>query len=315
MKKIRFIITIALFLIYLPAGADAGKDVVKVGYLPIVMSLPTFVAEEQGFFKEQGLAVELQRFQSGTTIIDALVTGRIDADCGSAITGHWFAEQNVPGRFKIFLVYGTDSLTDNTFVVVVRKDSPIKDLKDLKGKKVAHFPGATSLALARAIMHTQMDPGEIMFMEVSPSSLIPALAAGQIDAFFAIEPFGMLAVSKGMGRYLRKSPMMLLNLKRGMPGGAFSFSSKFLERHPEQAKKIKTAIEKAVAYINTDQEGARRCLAKYTHLPPPVAMKIPFERWIMVKDVDRGAAQVYFDLLFKEEAYKKRIDTTKLYTD
>ncbi len=313
MKRLFVVIGASLFLMCTIIKAEAKDDVVRVGYLPLVMSLPTFVAEEKGFFKDQGLKVELTRFQSGTTIIDALVSGRIDANCGSAITGHWFAEQNVAGRFKIFLVYGTDSLIDNTFVVVVRKDSPMKDLKDLRGKKVAHFPGATSLALARAIMHTQMDPEEITFMEIPPPSLAPALAAGQIDAFFAIEPFGMLAVSQGKGRYLKKSPMVLLNLKRGMPGGAFSFSSKFLQKAPEQARKLRAAIEGAVAYIKTDQEGARNCLARYTNLPPPVAMKIPFEKWILIKDLDREAAQIYFEVLLREGAYKKRIDTTKLY--
>lgn len=291
----------------------AAAETVRVGYLPVVMSLPTYVAAEKGFFAQQGLKVELAPFQSGTTIIDALVAGRIDADCMSAITGHWFAEQNVPGKFKIFLVYGTDALVDNTFVVVVKKDSPIKDLKELKGKRVGHFPGATQVVLARAIIRTQMDPEEVIFAELPPPNLIPALAAGQIDAFFTPEPFGMLAVSKGVGGYLIKSPCTLLGLKRGILGGAFSFSAKFLTGKRELAEKLKNAIETAVDYIKTNEQQARGCLAKYTQLPPPVAMTIPFEKWIKIKDLDREAPQLYFDFLYKEGAYKKGMDTTKLY--
>lgn len=291
----------------------AGEKTIKIGYLPLVMSLPTFVAMEEGYFAQEGLKVELVRFQSGTTIIDALVAGRIDANCGSASTGHWFAEQNVSGRFEIFLIYGTDSLGDNTFVVVVKKDSPIKDLKDLKGRRVGHFPGATNLALAKAIIDTQMNANEVIFTEVSPPHLIPALISGQIDLFFTPEPLGMIAVSKGVGRYLKKSPATLLDLKRGIPGGAFSFSSKFLKKSPALGKKVRAAIEKAVEFILSHDKKAREYLAKYTKLPPPVAMRIPFEKWIEIKELDRGAAQIYFDVLYREGAYKKKIDTTKLY--
>lgn len=134
-------LVVALLLTAVLSGGAFAQEVVKVGYLPLVMSLPTFVAQEKGFFAQEGLKVKLIPFQSGTLIIDALVTGRIDANCGSAVTGHWFAEQNVPGRFKIFLIYGSKGLRDNTFVVVVRKDSPMKDLQDLEGRRVGTFPG------------------------------------------------------------------------------------------------------------------------------------------------------------------------------
>ncbi len=314
MKRLVCLVVLGLLVsLYFPPRVEAKERVVRIGYLPLVMSLPTFVAAEKGFFAQEGLKVELVRFQSGTTVIDALVAGRIDANCGSAITGHWFAEQNVTGRFKIFYVYGTDSLVDNTFVVVVKKDSPIKDMKDLKGKKVAHFPGATSLALAKAIIRTQIDPEGVTFTEVPPPNIVPALAAGQIDAFFTPEPFGMMAVSRGVGRYLVKSPLIFLNLKKGIPGGAFSFSAKFLKKYPELAPKVKAAIEKAGDFIEAHEKEARGYLAKYTQLPPPVATRIPFEKWIRIRDLDKEAPQFYFNVLYKEGAYKKKIDTTKLY--
>jgi hypothetical protein len=141
MKKVLIAVVIVMFVSGVFTGAFAAEDMVKIGYLRLVMSLPTFVAEEKEFFSEEGIKVDLV----------ALVAGRIDANCGSATSGHWFAEQNVPDRYKIFLVYGPDALGDNTFVVVVRRDSPIKDFKGFNGKKVGHFPGATSRALAKAV--------------------------------------------------------------------------------------------------------------------------------------------------------------------
>jgi len=314
MKKVLAAIGIMVFLFGAATGAFAAKDVVTIGYLRIVMSLPTFVAQEKGFFADEGLKVDLVPFNSGSAITDALVAGRIDANCGSSMTGHWFAAQAAQDRFKIFLVYGTtSSKEDNSYVVVVKKDSPMHDLKDLKGKKVGTYPGATSVALARVVIRTQIDPEEVIFTQVPPPNMVPALAAGQIDAFFTPEPSGMMAVSKGVGRYLIKSPLTLLKLKKGVPGMAFSFSKEFLEEQPEDAKKVKAAMEKAVDYIRANDQEVRSYLVEYTGLPEPVAMAIPLDRFITLEELDKRAGQDYFDVLYKEGAYKQELDTTKLY--
>jgi NitT/TauT family transport system substrate-binding protein len=314
MKKLLAAIGIVVFLFGAASGAVAAEDVVKIGYLRIVMSIPTFVAQEKGFFAEQGLKVELIPFNSGSAIIDALVAGRIDANCGSSITGHWFAAQQVPDRFKIFLTLGVKPGTkDRSFVVVVKKDSPMQDLKDLKGKRVGTYPGPTSVALARAVIRTQVDPEEVIFTQVPPPNMVPALAAGQIDACFTPEPSGMMAVSEGVGRYLMKAPLSLLNLKRGFPGMAFSFSAKFLEERPEDAKKVKAAMYKAVDYFRGHEQEARPYLMEYTGLPEPVAMAIPIDELIKIEELDKQAGQDYFDVLYKEGAYQQQLDTTKLY--
>jgi len=314
MKKLLATVGIMIFLLGAAAGAFAAQDVVKIGYLRIVMSLPTFVAQEKGFFSEEGLKVELVPFNSGTAIVDALVAGRIDANCGSAMTGHWFAAQTAPDRFKIFLVYGTTSAKDdNSFGVVVKKDSPIERLKDLEGKKVGTFPGATSVALARATISRKLDPKKVTFTEVAPPNMIGALVSGQIDAFFSPEPMGQLAVHHGVGRYLIKSPLTLLKLKRGFPGMAFSFSAKFLKERPEDAKKVKAAMDKAVDYIRGHEKEVRPYLVTYTGLQEPLAMSIPFDEFIKLNEFNKQAGQDMFDLLYDEGAYQQKLDTTKLY--
>ncbi len=311
MKRIAALIVI--ILLGIAAGAAFSEEKVKIGYLPLTISLPTFVAAEKGFFQQEGLKVELVPFESGTMIMDALMTGRIDANCSSAITGFWFAAQGAPDRFKIFLVYGWTSRKSRTFVAIVKKDSPIKDLKDLKGKRVGTYPGATSVALARAIIRTQVDPEGIVFQEIPPSILISALAAGQIDAFFAPEPVGMIAISQGIGRHLVEEPMGLLGLERGIATAGFGFSSQFLKENPGLAKKVKGIYYKAVDLIDKDITAFRPLLAKYLGLPDWVAMNVPLTKWMKVETLDKEATQQYFDLFYKEGAYKKRVDTSKLY--
>jgi len=302
-----------IILLVITAGTAFSEEKIKIGYMPIVMSLPTFVAVEKRLFEQEGLKVELTRFESGTLIISALMAGRIDANCSSATTGYWFAEQSTPDQFKIFLTYGTPSLKNPSFVAIVKKDSPLKDLKDLKGKRVGTYPGASSIELGKAIIRTQMDPEGVIFQEVPPTILISALAAGQIDAFFAPEPMGMIAISQGIGRHLVEEPLGLLGLERGFAGAAFGFSAQFIKQNPLLAKKVKAVYYNAVELTDKDRNAVRPLLSKYTGLSETIAMKIPLQSWMKTETLDKEATQQYFDLLYKEGAYKKKIDTTKLY--
>jgi len=291
-----------------------AQEEVKIGYLTLALSLPTFVALEKGYFQEQGLKVTATPFESGTLIVDAMVAGRIDVNAGSGIIGHWLVEQNLPGTFKIFLVYGPLGPTDSSFVLMVAKDSPLKEMKDLKGKRVGTFPGITSLALAKAVLRPHFDPNkEVTLIEIPPGNIVQALAAGQIDAYFTPEPFGMMAEAKGVGRYLSKSPQDALNLTNGEPGAAFAFNSKFLKEKPILAKKVKAATYKGVDFIQANEGEARKILSKYTSLPEPFAMKIPLNPWTKVEQYNKSAGQPFFEVFRKEGIFPKHIDTSQLY--
>ncbi len=302
-----------MILILMGTGSAFGEEKVKIGYLGLTISLPTFVAAEKGLFEHEGVKVELVRFESGTLILDALMTGRIDANCSSAITGYWFAGQGAPDRFKIFLAYGWTSLKNKTFVAIVKKDSSLKNLKDLKGKRIGTYPGASSVALARAIIRTQMDPEGVLFQEVPPTILISALASGQIDAFFAPEPVGMIAISQGIGRHLVEEPLGLLGLEKGIATAGFGFSSQFLKENPGLAKKVKGIYYKAVDLIDKDITAYRPLFTKYLGLPDWVAMNVPLSKWMKIETLNKEATQQFFDVLYREGAYKKKIDTTKFY--
>jgi NitT/TauT family transport system substrate-binding protein len=315
MKKKFLVALLSLFLatILFPNHSMA-QDEVKIGYLTLVMSLPTFVALEKGYFQEQGLKVTATPFESGTLIVDALVAGRIDVNAGSAVVAHWLAEQNFPGTFKVFVVYGPVQPKDNTFILAVAKNSPMKEMKDLKGKKVATFPGIASLILAKAVLRPYFDPEkEATLIEIPPGNIVQALATGQIDAYFTPEPFGMIGVAQGVGRYLVEHPVLSLNLKTGYPGGAFTFNSKFLKEKPLTARKVKAAIDKGVDFISANEQEARRFLVKYGKLPEPFAMKIPFDPWFKTEQYNKSYGQPYFDLLKREGLFQKHIDTTQLY--
>jgi ABC-type nitrate/sulfonate/bicarbonate transport system substrate-binding protein len=123
----------------------------------------------------------------------------------------------------------------------------------------------------------------------------------------------MLAEAKGVGRHLVRHPLAVLNLVDGWPGAVFCFGSTFLKERPLVAKRVKAAIEKGVDFIQSDEAEARKFLVKYANLPEPIAMKMPFDRWIKVEQYNKPSGQPYFEVLKKEGLFQKQIDTTKLY--
>jgi NitT/TauT family transport system substrate-binding protein len=315
MKKIFLFALFVLFWVtVLSPDRSIAQEEVKIGYLPLVMSLPTYVALEKGFFQEQGLKAVPTPFESGSLLVDALVAGRLDVTTGNGVITHWLVEQNLPGTFKIFLISGPTSAKDVSMVFMVAKDSPLKGLEDLKGKRVGVFPGITTTVLAKAVMRPFLDPSkDVTLVEVPPGNIVQALASGQIDAYFAPEPLGMLAEAKGVGRHLVRHPLAVLNLVDGWPGAVFAFSSKFLKEKPLAAKRVKAAIDKGVDFIQANETEARKFLVKYANLPEPIAMKMPFDRWTKVEQYNKPSGQPYFEVLKKEGLFQKQIDTTQLY--
>ena len=314
--KMRWLVAAALIFVCLLMTIDnsMAQEQVRIGYLSLVMSLPTFVALEKGYFQEQGLKVVPTAFESGSLIVDAQIAGRIDVTTGNGIITHWLAEQNIPGTFRIFLIYSTSGPKDVSMVFMTAKDSPLKGLGDLKGKRVGVFPGITSTVLAKAAMRPFLDPNkDVTIIEIPPGNIVQALAAGQIDAYFAPEPFGMIAEAQGVGRHLVRHPLSVLNLLEGWPGAVFAFSSKFLNEKPVVAKKVKAAFYKGVDFIQANEAEARKFLVKYANLPEPFAMRIPFEKWIKVEQYNKPSGQPYFEVLKKEGLFQKHIDTTQLY--
>ncbi|MGZ3512980.1 MAG: ABC transporter substrate-binding protein [Thermodesulfobacteriota bacterium] len=316
MKKKWLVALVLLFLVAIVSpNPSMAQEEVKIGYLGFVLALPTFVALEKGYFQEQGLKVTATLFESGTIITDALITGRVDVQTGSAVIASWLAEQNMPGTYRTFIMYGNrEVLEDNTMALMVAKDSPLKGIMDLKGKRLGTFPGIASLAMAKAILRNSFNPDkEITIIEVPPGNIVQALAAGQIDGYFAPEPFGMIGEAKGVARRLIKSPLLLLNLKSVIPGAPFTFNSKFVREKPLVAKKVKAAYYKAVDFIYSNETEARKFLPKYTNLPEPLAMKIPWENWVKVEEYNKTSGQPYFEVFKREGLFQKDVDTSKLF--
>src|SRR6185503_13270392 len=141
-------------------------------------------------------------------MIQALSANQADFNPSTSVPALYAAEQNSPGTFKFLFITLMEKGRTNDGIIV-RKDSVIKSINELKGKKIACPPGATSVVLLKLIF---ADVGidiqrDINIQELEPKDQLQALAANQVDAVFAIEPVITLGEEKGISRFLEKESM------------------------------------------------------------------------------------------------------------
>lgn len=309
-------ILIVLAVIILVTGCAREPAKVKIGYQKTEIYQHLFTAIEKDFFNAEGIEVEPVEFASANLMAEALVAGRIDGTGASAFPVIFSIEQNSPGQFKIYII---NAITNTAFpdYILVKKDSKINSLLELKGKKIGTYPGSTILTYTKVILKHFFDPyKDISIIQLKPELQLQALETGQVDAIFALEPIASLGIVRGIARILEEAPLAKY-IMDPLPGNGSAFSPKFLKENPKAAEKVKNAMYRAIDFLNNPQntQEVKEILAKWTQMDPEVIERLqPLKYW-KLEEIDRKSVQKLADLLFEERTLEKKINTSNLYYD
>ena len=282
-----------------------GDPVVRIADLPIVNALPFYIALEKGYFKEAGVNAEHIKIDSPNLIIDAMLAGQADFTSTSgalAIAG--IADTKKPGALKIFAAAGGNPEVPSD-VLVVKKDSSLQAVSDLKGKKLGILPGIHWRTTGRHLVRQfGLDPDkDIEIIDIAPALQVPALASGQVDALLTVEPALAIAQVKGVGRELVHGPA-LQTIGNPFYPGAGIVRTEFAEQYPEVTEKVLAVFERAVKDMREDPEEARPYLLGYTALDESVipAAPVPVVRMASeLSESELDAVQKYYDIFWSEK--------------
>jgi NitT/TauT family transport system substrate-binding protein len=177
-------------------SASGERDVLAVGFLPVTCHLTCPVTD---FASKTSRATrfESQRFTDFPTVVETVKSGRLDATFMIAPLAMKLREQGVGVRIA-YLGHRDGS------TVIVRKDLPVRSLKDLAGRVFA-IPSKYSnqyLVIRKLMKDEGVDPSAIRFVELPPPDMPGALASKAIDAYFVGEPHAARAELDGSGRVL-----------------------------------------------------------------------------------------------------------------
>jgi NitT/TauT family transport system substrate-binding protein len=247
--KLRHFAALAVALV--PALAlSLSKDAfaqtpVKIGIFGIIAEAGLFVAQERGYFKQEGLDVEFLPGMVGADSLPALATGRVDAVGGSFGPGNINA---VKRGIRVKIVAGLSSYKpgwDSGFYLV-RKDlidsGKVKDWKDLKGLTLAVAQGRPNLGdyiTLQVLKKGGLTLKDANIVEVPFTNIISGLKSGGLDAAHTAEPQSTLAVDNGAAVKWHAASEYL---PHGMTVAMLQFGPSLLEQKPGVGEKLITAL-------------------------------------------------------------------------
>lgn len=285
---------------------------IRIGYWPIAAGLPFYAAIELGYFKEAGLDVEALRFAGAQQVMEAVLAGRADGTSnGTGSANIAIGELAAPGTFKIFC--SNPSNAKNVLdEFIVPAASTVKTIGDLKGKRVASGPGIQNMTLAKTVLERAGATGATV-VELPISQHVAALAAGQLDACYTLEPTGTIGRMNGTTRVLEAGVIARYILGDPMApwfGGSASLASAFIQKYPAEAKKFVAAYGRGVAYVRSKPAEARQYMKGYTAIEGALTAEVPLAAYTMYNEFtppDIAHFQKFFDLFADKGIFSKRL--------
>ncbi len=175
----------------------AAKRKLNVAYIPVTCHLACPVTDFISRYSLDGALFIPRMFQGFPEIKEALISDRMQVGFMVAPMAIALVAQGVPIKI-VYLGHRYGS------AVVVRKDGPIRSVRDLAGKTIA-IPSRFSderLIVFKALKQNGMTGADVHLIEMAPPDVAGALAAGAIDAFSMGEPYPSQAELGGFGRVL-----------------------------------------------------------------------------------------------------------------
>jgi NitT/TauT family transport system substrate-binding protein len=234
-------------------GDETGEVTIAVGGQAAMVYLPTTLAQELGYYKEEGLDVTIEDFEGGSEALQSLLGG--SADVVSGFYDHTIqmaAKGKELKSFVTMLQYPGLKL-----IVAPGHESEIDSPADLDGKVVGvTAPGSsTDLFLKYLLSKNDLAPEAASVTGIgATSTAVAAMEKGKVDAGVMVEP----APSALEARAGELKVLADTSTQEGVqeafevdsyPASVLYSSSEWIEANPETAEKLARAITKALDYI------------------------------------------------------------------
>lgn len=259
-------------VLVLAAGmGPALAQEVKVGgvgnYGPV---LPIIVAEKLGLFQKLQVKASFTNFSGGAASMEGLAAGEVDVinffPPGVALARN---------RGVKATIVSAGTLTPRGWHIMVKKDSPINDMKALAGKKVGITANGSTTDFF-ALWVGEQAGARLTRVPVGGGGLIPNLISGNVDAIVAYPPLSYKVALENTGT-------SIVDLGKAMSPNlpdVWVVSDKLLASNPDGVQKTLTALYSAIAYMKANPAWSIKFIMDHNKFDEPVA-KAEFENTIM----------------------------------
>ncbi|TBU73804.1 aliphatic sulfonates ABC transporter substrate-binding protein [Pseudomonas daroniae] len=258
--------------------------------------------EASGVLEGAPYKVDWKHFQSAAPVAEGLDAGALDLGFLGDSGFIFLAAKGAPVK-----LIGVSRQNPDTIALLVPKDSPAKTIADLKGKKVAYWPGAWSQQLTlRALEKAGLPRDYVEFVKLMPIDAAAALPQGSIDAFPVWEPY----ISQ---QIVFSGAKPIITARDLMPGlSSIAANADTLDEKRAAISDFLSRLQKARAWVEANKETYADLWAKKASLDQAVSRHWIGQANMSVGPVDEQAARDYqdtADFLVETGALPKAFDT------
>nr|WP_323143264.1 aliphatic sulfonate ABC transporter substrate-binding protein [Massilia sp. SGZ-792] len=290
----------------MPAYSQKAPDIMRIGYQKSSTLLT--IIKARGVLEQQlaplGIRVSWHEFASGLPLLEALNVGGVDFSADVADTVPVFAQA---AGAKLTYV-AQEAPSPSAQAIVVRADSPLRTVADLKGKKVA----VTKAAGSHYLLISLLDKAGLKFKDVQPAYLTPAdgraaFERGSVDAWVTWDPF--------LAGVQRQTAVRVLADGRGVADYQRYYLARtpFAEARPEALAIVFDELRKAGRWVKQHPKDAAVFLAPVWGLDAATVELANSRRSYEVRAVVAealGEQQRIADAFLAEGLLPKRVEAT-----
>jgi NitT/TauT family transport system substrate-binding protein len=295
------LVWLSAFALFLVAPQARAQDkVLRVGTLKLIHGITPYFYEK---FAPPGYKVEVIPFESPTDGKNAVLTGTVDI-CIHGIAA--FLLGAAAGEPIVIVA----AATNRGMAIVADAKSDIKTVKDLRGKRVAIFPGSTQeVVILERLKAEGLSINDIQPIRLSFSDMPAALARGDIDAYVGAEPGPSISIANGVGRlveYPYSTPIGSLNM-------IVSAREKMIKEDPAKLKLIIEMHKKATDYaMSHPEEMIAIAMQKFGQQRKSIEIAVPnVELTWKIDPVFVKRASAYSQLMLEKKQIRLLPDMSK----
>jgi NitT/TauT family transport system substrate-binding protein len=296
---------IAVFLsMFLYVGSSGANQSVRLAYISDSpgSSAPYWIAKEAGFYKKNGVDVEMIFINGSTRGIQSLIAG--DLDFAGAV-----GTSAINGKLAGGDIYIVDSLVNTLPYYIIGKPT-IKSPEDLKGRTLAtHIPGTSAdFAVRLALRKFGINYQDIRAVMVGGSTArVAAVINGQTDFTMVTEPGKLQGENAGM-----KVIIDMAKLKIPFQFSCTVASGKMIRENPKLVETMVKSMAEAVHFFKTNKKESIRIMAKYTRGASPKVLEGSWDAYAELLEEDlHPTLEGLSDTLAVQAAWDPKAATAK----
>lgn len=293
-----------------PSGSAGGggaveKAEITVGVQPFAEVAALYLAEEEGLFEEEGLTVKPQvATGGGAGLITGIVAGDIDIAYSNYVSVVQAASEGLPLR----IVRENDG--PGVQGLYTLPASGITTPEQLAGKRIAvnGLGNIMELTSRAALDNAGVDSDSVTFVELPPPDFLSALAAGDVDAAWLVEPFVTIGTNT-------QGAQLVLDVFDGptedVPVAGWVTSAQFAGENPGTIAAFRRAMDAAIAMLADDPALIGQIVPTYTQLTPEVAGSLQPINFVRESDPAEGVGLVE-ELMREYGLIEEKVDVEEL---